>query len=199
MLGEILGVLKYEIENLKFPFLEKIISSQNSLQKDYTKNNNVNRLLKNAQLNGSSDQYTHCSRINLWFRKSLSKLHGNMWDKESWVAFIFLPVLLLATPRERTQRRTALWPDPVLIADVPNASSWPIWQLLHFQNESQQHILRQTWSWNYGHTFPSTGSQMDIQLSQKKTDFNIRLKTQPFFVISRAAFVICIHSDTHSL
>lgn len=48
-------VWKYQVEKLKFPFLEKVISPQNSLPEDFMKNNNANRTLKNAQLNYSSD------------------------------------------------------------------------------------------------------------------------------------------------
>lgn len=39
-------IFKYEVENLKFRFLEKIISWQNSWQEDSMKNNKVNGLLK---------------------------------------------------------------------------------------------------------------------------------------------------------
>lgn len=38
--------IKYQVENLKFPFLEKIISSQYSLPEDSVKNNNVNKAPK---------------------------------------------------------------------------------------------------------------------------------------------------------
>lgn len=59
-----------------------------------------------------------CDSGNPW---AFGKLHESMWEK---VAFIFLPVLLLATPREKTQSthsRASLWPDPVL----------PFWLLMY--------------------------------------------------------------------
>lgn len=51
--------------------------------------------------------------------------------------------------------------------------------------------------WNYRYMFPCTGSQMEIQLSQNESNFNIRLKTQPLSFLhqlfSSAFTVIHIH------